>query len=161
MRTYVRAMLILDRRRDNNMSNTADRIRKQLEKKKAPKSSSEELLDTINDASALLVKKFLANVQAGSVELNDVPDLVRVISMAGELNSWSNSGTGGAGAPPAISLRQSDILDQTLSSSKEIIDGEETDVIDLSEVESLSNDDVEKLLREREVGYNQENEATF
>ena len=143
------------------MSNTADNIRKKLEKKKAPKSSSEELLDTINEASTLLVKKFLANVQSGSIELTDVPDLVRVISMAGDLNSWSNGNTGGTGAPPAVSLKQSEILDRALTPKTEIVDGEEKEVIDLSELEALPDEDIEKLLREREIGYNQENEATF
>lgn len=143
------------------MSNTADRIRKQLERKKAPKSSSEELLDTINDMSTLLVKKFLANVQAGSVELNDIPDLVRVISMAGELNSWSNNSNSGTGAPPAISLKQADILEQTLPSKVETVDGEPKDVVDLAELEALSDSDIEALLNAREIGYNQENEATF
>lgn len=142
------------------MSSTASNIRKQLDRKKESKTSSEELLDNINDASSLLVKKFLANVQAGSVEMTDITDLVRVISMASDINSWS-TGTGGAGAPPSISLRQGDILDKMLEVTTEVVEGEEVDVIDLSKLETMDNETVESLLVEREITYNQENEATF
>lgn len=142
------------------MSSTADNIRRQLERKKDTKSSEEELLDSINDASNLLIKKFLANVQAGSIEMTEVTDLVRIISMASDVNNWS-TGTGATGAPPAISLKQADILDRTLNTKKEMVDGEEVDVVDLSELEAMSNEDLEAMLREREISYNQENEATF
>lgn len=142
------------------MSSTADNIRRQLERKKETKTSEEELLDAINDASGLLVKKFLSNVQAGSVEMTDVTDLVRVISMASDINKWS-TGTGATGAPPAISLKQADILERTLSTTKEIVDGEEVDVVNLTDIEAMSNEQLEAMLQEREISYNQENEATF
>lgn len=143
------------------MSSIADNLRRNLERQKSPKTSEEELLDTINDASRLLVNRFLANVQAGAVELTDVPDLVRVISLASELNGWRSGENGGTGAPPPISIKQSEIFDKTLQTNKQVIDGEEKDVIDLNELEALSDTNIEEMMREREITYNQENEATF
>lgn len=143
------------------MSNTADKLRQGLEKKKAPRTSEEALIDDINDVSSLLVKRFLANVKAGGVELNDVTDLVRVISLASEINNWNVGGSEGTGAPPAISTGQLDVFERTLNVTKQTVDGKEENVIDLNEIEALTDDQIVALMQEREILHNQENEATF
>lgn len=143
------------------MSSIADNIRRNIERQRQTKTSEEELLDAVNDTSRLLVNKFLANVQAGAVELTDVTDLVRVINLASEINGWRSGEHGGSGTLPAISIKQADILDNTIQTTKTVIDGEEKDVIDLNSLESLTDDSIHKMLQEREITYNQENEATF
>lgn len=142
------------------MPKITDNIRRNIGRKKEQKSSSDELKDTINDATNLLLKKFLVNVQSGEVELNDVPDLVRVISLANDVNQWNTDGATG-GAPPEISLRQLELLNEGLPTSKDNINGEDIDVIDLDKLEEMTDSDIENLLAEREITYNQENEVTF
>lgn len=143
------------------MGNITDNIRKNLKEKKQMESNPEETTkNKFNEATNILLNQFIQNINSGRVELNSVGDFTRVVSIAGEINEWSSS-NGAGGAPPEITQNQSKLLDDTFQAEVETVDGEDQELVDLHQVANLPKEQMDKLLLDREVAYNKDNEKTF
>lgn len=140
-----------------------DRIEEGLEKRKKQKnaSSEERLRDTFNEASEMLINRFMGEVLSGSRELESTADLARLFNIYMQVNDLNTGDSMGDGMLPEISPSKLNIIEETMPTSKTIVDGEEETVIDLNEVAELSAEDIAKMLMDTEEEMNKQNEGTF
>ena len=54
-----------------------------------------------------------------------------------------------------------DIMEDMIPSDRQVVNGEEEDVIDLDALIAMSAEDIQQLMTKREVEVNRENEAAF
>ena len=67
----------------------------------------------------------------------------------------------GTGQLPALSATQKDIIADKVSTENATIDGEEEEVVSLEELAKLSDEEIDKMLLDKEIQMNKENEVTF
>ena len=139
----------------------ADRLRENQHKKKVERTSEEILRDTFNEASTTLINQFMAQVLAGSIHIDDVADLTRLFQIYMQINNINQGIGDGQGTLPSLPMGQKDIIESVIETNKAVIAGEEEDVISLSDLAELTDEQVDKMLEQKEVQMNQENEATF
>lgn len=121
--------------------------------------SKEGLAEAFNGVSLKLIKQFISNVEAGSVQIDDVGDLSRLFNIYRDVNELG-TGEEGTGALPKMSQMQRDVL----GSDVKLTGGDSEDdvsYVDLEDMMNLDADDIEKMMNKREVQINKENEATL
>lgn len=139
----------------------ADRLRDSKEKKKLNRTTEETLRDTFNEASTTLINQFMAQVISGSIQIDDVADLTRLFQIYLQINNINQGVGDGNGTLPSLPNGQKEIISSVLETEKVSIDGEVEEVISLEELAKLSDEEVDKMLAQKEIQMNQENEATF
>lgn len=135
-------------------------MRDQLEKSKNKTNSKDQLVDSFNDATLMLIKQFIGNVQSGAVSIDDTADVMRLFQIFEKINDIQ-TGDNGTGTLPAMTGVQKELMEDVVKTEKKIINGEEEDVVDLEELSKLSVEDITKMMNQREVQVNRDNEGMF
>lgn len=137
----------------------ADRLKEDVSKKKIEQSSEETLRNTFNEASSKLINQFMADVLSGSIKIDDVGDLSRLFQIYMSVNDI-NENQGAGGTLPELSSGQKELFGSHIETTKtENEDGEEEETINLSDLEGLEDDSIDKMLQDRELEMNKENEG--
>lgn len=139
----------------------AERLAENARRKKIERTSEEKLRDTFNDASTTLINQFMAKVMAGAIQIDDVGDLTRLFSIYMQINQIDAMSGDGNGTLPALSSGQKDIISETIETESTEVNGEEQEVISLVDLAGMDDKTIDKMLLEKEVEMNKENEATF
>lgn len=139
----------------------ADRLRENQHKRKLERSSEEILRDTFNEASTTLINQFMAQVLAGSIQIDDVADLTRLFQIYMQINNINQGVGDGQGTLPSLPVGQKNIIESVIETRKETVSGEVEDIISLDELAELTDEQVDKMLEQKEIQMNQENEGTF
>lgn len=134
-------------------------IRENLDKKKKDKDSKIAMADKFNDASTVLINKFMAEVTAGNIELDGVTDLMRLFQIYTQINDIKSGDSEGTGQLPALTKAQHDIMDAVVT-VRGNEDDEDSAYLDMDELEKLTSEDIGKLMAQREITMNKENEST-
>lgn len=138
-----------------------DRLQANAQKKKAEQTAEERLRDSFNEASTTLINQFMARVTAGAIEISDVGDLTRLFQIYMQINKIDSMAGEGNGTLPALSSGQKDIIADNMETMTTEINGEEEEVISLEDLAKLDSDTIDKMLLDKEIQMNKENEATF
>jgi len=137
----------------------ADRLKEGVSKKKIEQSSEETLRNTFNEASSKLINQFMADVLSGSIKIDDVGDLSRLFQIYMSVNDI-NEKQGAGGTLPELSSGQKELFGNHIEITKtENEDGEEEETVNLSDLEGLEDDSIDKMLQDRELEMNKENEG--
>lgn len=138
-----------------------ERLEENAKKKKLERTSEEKLRDTFNEASTTLINQYMAKVQAGAIEISDVGDLTRLFQIYMQINKIDSMAGEGNGTLPALPSGQKEVISSYIETSKADINGEEEEVISLVDLAGMDEETIDKLLVEKEIQMNKENEATF
>lgn len=138
-----------------------ERLEENARKKKLERTSEEQLRDTFNEASTTLINQYMAKVQAGAIEITDVGDLTRLFQIYMQINKIDSMAGEGNGTLPALPSGQKDIIANSIETNKADINGEEEEVISLVDLAGMDEETIDKMLAEKELQMNKENEATF
>jgi len=138
-----------------------ERLEENAKKKKLERTSEEKLRDTFNEASTTLINQYMAKVQAGAIEISDVGDLTRLFQIYMQINKIDSMAGEGNGTLPALPSGQKEIISSYIETSKADINGEEEEVISLVDLAGMDEETIDKMLVEKEIQMNKENEATF
>ena len=139
----------------------ANSLRDNLDRAKKKKSAKEDLIEGFNDASITLIKQFIANVNSGTIQIDDTADLMRLFNIYTQVNDIQSGAASGNGAPPALSRTRKEVMEDMIPSDRQVVNGEEEDIIDLDALIAMSAEDIQQLMTKREVEVNRENEAAF
>lgn len=138
-----------------------ERLEENAKKKKLERTSEEKLRDTFNEASTTLINQYMAKVQAGAIEISDVGDLTRLFQIYMQINKIDSMAGEGNGTLPALPSGQKEVISSYIETSKADINGEEEEVISLVDLAGMDEETIDKMLVEKEIQMNKENEATF
>lgn len=138
-----------------------ERLEENARKKKLERTSEEQLRDTFNEASTTLINQYMAKVQAGAIEISDVGDLTRLFQIYMQINKIDSMAGEGNGTLPALPSGQKEVISSYIETSKADINGEEEEVISLVDLAGMDEETIDKMLVEKEIQMNKENEATF
>lgn len=138
-----------------------ERLEENTKKKKLERTSEEKLRDTFNEASTTLINQYMAKVQAGAIEISDVGDLTRLFQIYMQINKIDSMAGEGNGTLPALPSGQKEVISSYIETSKADINGEEEEVISLVDLAGMDEETIDKMLVEKEIQMNKENEATF
>lgn len=138
-----------------------ERLEENAKKKKLERTSEEKLRDTFNEASTTLINQYMAKVQAGAIEISDVGDLTRLFQIYMQINKIDSMAGEGNGTLPSLPSGQKEIISSYIETSKADINGEEEEVISLVDLAGMDEETIDKMLVEKEIQMNKENEATF
>lgn len=136
----------------------ADQIRDRMQQKKASlEDTKKETISNFNNTAQTLTKAFFQKVQNGEVEITDVNEFQRIFSMFLQINELEN-GTDGNGVLPQLSVSQNRALDQNLEFES---DDEGEQYIVESSIEDLSEEDLLKMIAQKEEAMNEDNYKQF
>lgn len=138
-----------------------ERLEENTKKKKLERTSEEKLRDTFNEASTTLINQYMAKVQAGAIEISDVGDLTRLFQIYMQINKIDSMAGEGNGTLPALPSGQKEVISSYIETSKADINCEEEEVISLVDLAGMDEETIDKMLVEKEIQMNKENEATF
>lgn len=139
----------------------ADEIRERVAKQKKERNSKDELANAFNNVSLTLLNRFIANVQSGTVEIDNVTDVARLFGIYKEINDIQ-TGEEGTGVLPSMSPTQKKLFEEhqvLVTKESENEDEPLEEYIDLEALSNMSSGDIERMLTERETEVNNENEA--
>lgn len=137
----------------------SSQLREELDKKKRDKDSKSAMADKFNAASTVLINKFMAEVTAGNIELDGVTDLMRLFQIYTQVNEIKLGEEEGMGQLPALTQAQHDTMDAIVS-VRGTGEEDDTSYVDMDELEKLTSEDINKLMAQREITMNKENEST-
>lgn len=136
----------------------ADQIRDRMQQKKASlEDTKKETISNFNNSAQTLTKAFFQKVQNGEVEITDVNEFQRIFAMFLQINELEN-GTDGNGVLPQLSVSQNRALDQNLEFES---DDEGEQYIVESSIEDLSEEDLMKMIAQKEEAMNEDNYKQF
>lgn len=136
----------------------ADQIRDRMQQKKASlEDTKKETISNFNNTAQTLTKAFFQKVQNGEVEITDVNEFQRIFAMFLQINELEN-GTDGNGVLPQLSVSQNRALDQNLEFES---DDEGEQYIVESSIEDLSEEDLMKMIAQKEEAMNEDNYKQF
>ena len=136
----------------------ADQIRDRMQQKKASlEDTKKETISNFNNTAQTLTKAFFQKVQNGEVEITDVNEFQRVFAMFLQINELEN-GTDGNGVLPQLSVSQNRALDQNLEFES---DDEGEQYIVESSIEDLSEEELMKMIAQKEEAMNEDNYKQF
>lgn len=136
----------------------ADQIRDRMQQKKASlEDTKKETISNFNNTAQTLTKAFFQKVQNGEVEITDVNEFQRIFAMFLQINELEN-GTDGNGVLPQLSVSQNRALDQNLEFES---DDEGEQYIVESSIEDLSEEDLLKMIAQKEEAMNEDNYKQF
>lgn len=139
----------------------ADRMKDREKEINQKKTSEENLRDTFNDSAKTLIMQFMAEVKSGSIQIDDVADLSRLFQIYSQVNDLNELGSG-QGSLPQLSPGQRKIMNESMETkTRENNDGEEEEVVSLESLENMADEQIDEMLKSREVEMNKENEESF
>lgn len=115
-------------------------------------------LSALNSSIPGLLEKFMTRVDAGEIQLDNIPDLVRVFDLFERVNDV-HSGDGEGGALPELNLTQRHVIEENLEIGEDIVDGAgEVTQEGVVDVENMTEEDIAKLFGSLDRAQNKENE---
>lgn len=136
----------------------ADQIRDRMQQKKASlEDTKKETISNFNNSAQTLTKAFFQKVQNGEVEITDVNEFQRIFAMFLQINELEN-GTDGNGVLPQLSVSQNRALDQNLEFES---DDEGEQYLVESSIEDLSEEELMKMIAQKEEAMNEDNYKQF
>lgn len=136
----------------------ADQIRDRMQQKKASlEDTKKETISNFNNTAQTLTKAFFQKVQNGEVEITDVNEFQRVFAMFLQINELEN-GTDGNGVLPQLSVSQNRALDQNLEFES---DDEGEQYVVESSIEDMTEEDLMKMIVQKEEAMNEDNYRQF
>lgn len=136
----------------------ADQIRDRMQQKKASlEDTKKETISNFNNTAQTLTKAFFQKVQNGEVEITDVNEFQRIFAMFLQINELEN-GTDGNGVLPQLSVSQNRALDQNLEFES---DDEGEQYLVESSIEDLSEEELMKMIAQKEEAMNEDNYKQF
>lgn len=139
----------------------SDSMREGIQKKKGHQNVKNDVRDAFNNVSLKLIKQFIEGVETGTIEVSDISDVMRLYNMYLSVNELQG-GDEGSGTLPALPRGQRDIFLDSIKTIKAPTEEEEDiDYIVDSDFENKTAEDIEKLLTQREMEVNKENEGMF
>lgn len=139
----------------------ADDLREKVNKNKKDMNSKEGLAEAFNGVSLKLIKQFIGNVEAGSVQIDDVADLARLFSIFTDINDISTGAGEGNGTLPKMTSMQRNTMSEDVKLHQEGDEEDGEDYVDIDDLLSKNSDEIEAMLNKREMQMNKENEATM
>lgn len=127
------------------------------QKKASLEDTKKETISNFNNTAQTLTKAFFQKVQNGEVEITDVNEFQRIFAMFLQINELEN-GTDGNGVLPQLSVSQNRALDQNLEFES---DDEGEQYIVESSIEDLSEEDLMKMIAQKEEAMNEDNYKQF
>lgn len=139
-----------------------NQARKRMEENKKEKNSKDKLADKFNKTATVLIDTFLNEVNANNIRIDDTADLMRLYQIYTEVNDLQNMSGEGSGTLPELSQRQSKQM-KSYVDTEEVAkpDGGYEDVIDPESLMNLGADDVEGMIKEREISMNEDNASEW
>lgn len=139
----------------------SDSIRDNVNKKKGKKDPKEEVRNGFNHVTLKLLKRFIEDVENGTIQVSDIADVMRLYNMYLNINDLAN-GDEGTGKLPSLPREQLKLLEDSVTVNKATSeDGEDEVFINEAEFMTKSAEEIQKLLTEREISINNENERMF
>lgn len=139
----------------------AEDLKSRVNQQKKDRSQKDELAGAFNGVSLKLIKQFIANVDSGAVQIDDVADLNRLVNIYFQINDIG-TGEEGTGTLPSMAPTQKKLFeDKGMVVKNEALgeDEEDEEYVDLGTLSEMTSEDLEKMLTERETQVNNENEA--
>lgn len=134
----------------------SDQLKSKLEQGKG--SSADQLTEKFNQASLILIERFLDEVLTQNIVLDDTADLTRLFQIFAEINNIKEMGEGEGGKLPPLSSRQSNSIRKFVETELEETEtGEEEEYIDPMSLDSLTEDVLSDMLSQRAVDLNEDN----
>lgn len=135
-----------------------DKLRESISNIEKESAKEEELRNLLNSASSMLIKQFIQKLHTGEVPLDNIADFVRVLGVYKEINDIDSAleGKQGASALPEIGFKQEKVFDEAVEEGK--IGTDEEGLLDVG---SLSEEDVQEVLRGLDIQQNKQNEETI
>lgn len=136
----------------------ADQIRDRMQQKKASlEDTKKETISNFNNTAQTLTKAFFQKVQNGEVEITDVNEFQRIFAMFLQINELEN-GTDGTGMLPQLSVSQNRALDQNIEFES---DDEGEQYVVESSIEDMTEEDLMKMIAQKEEAMNEDNYKQF
>lgn len=145
------------------MASVSEELRAKLASAKSNKSQKDGIADAFNGVTLKLIKKFIAEVDAGSVVLEDISDLNRLFQMYMAINDL-NSAENGNGTLPTMVPSQKGVFETEglVKTVKAFNEGEEDqEFIDLEALAQMDSTDIQNMMIRREEQVNLDNEGAF
>ena len=125
------------------------------------RSKKEELAELFNTATLKSIKQYIKGVNDGSIVVENVSDMARLVNIYAELNDISYGEGSGEGVLPPVPETQLSYLGDA-KEEKTVVDEDgnistESDV-DLNDIAQLSDEAYEELLNKRADELNVQNE---
>lgn len=125
------------------------------------RSKKEELAELFNTATLKSIKQYIKGVNDGSIVVENVSDMARLVNIYAELNDISYGEGSGEGVLPPVPETQLSYLGDA-KEEKEVVDEEGNisteSVVDLNDIAQLSDEAYEELLNKRADELNVQNE---
>lgn len=142
---------------------TSDELRTKLALQKSNKNQKDGIAEAFNGVTLKLIKKFIAEVDAGSVQLEDIADLNKLFQMYMAINDLNNTESG-TGVLPTMVPSQKGVFEteglvKTVKSYNE--DEEDQEYIDLEALAKMDSGEIQKMMIRREEQVNKDNEGAF
>lgn len=142
---------------------TSDELRTKLALQKSNKSQKDGIAEAFNGVTLKLIKKFIAEVDAGSVQLEDIADLNKLFQMYMTINDLNNT-EAGTGVLPTMVPSQKGVFEteglvKTVKSYND--DEEDQEFIDLEALAKMDSGEIQKMMIRREEQVNKDNEGAF
>lgn len=140
----------------------SDNVRSKMERKKKDITSEEILRENFNEGSLRLINRFMKDIDSGAVRLESISDFSRLFQIYAEVNNISDLGGEGSGTLPALPSQEREVIADALPIHTES-DGENGTVefVDLEALTDMTEEDIQKLLVQKEIDLNKRNEETF
>lgn len=138
----------------------SDAIRDNVNKKKSNKDVKGEVRNEFNQVTLKLIKRFIEDVETGTVAVTDIADVMRLYNMYLSVNEIGE-GEDGTGRLPELPRKQRQFLEGKVLSLDEGHSEEEEEYIDETTFEDMTTEEVEKLLIQREEELNSFNEGEY
>ncbi|BDA81485.1 hypothetical protein [Staphylococcus phage vB_SsapH-Golestan-100] len=136
----------------------AAQIRDRMQQKKASlEDTKKETISNFNNTAQTLTKAFFQKVQNGEVEITDVNEFQRIFAMFLQINELEN-GTDGNGVLPQLSVSQNRALDQNIEFES---DDEGEQYVVESSIEDMTEEDLMKMIAQKEEAMNEDNYRQF
>lgn len=125
------------------------------------RSKKEELAELFNTATLKSIKQYIKGVNDGSIVVENVSDMARLVNIYAELNDISYGEGSGEGVLPPVPETQLSYLGDA-KEEKTVVDEDGNisteSVVDLNDIAQLSDEAYEELLNKRADELNVQNE---
>ena len=125
------------------------------------RSKKEELAELFNTATLKSIKQYIKGVNDGSIVVENVSDMARLVNIYAELNDISYGEVSGEGVLPPVPETQLSYLGD-VKEEKTVVDEDGNisteSVVDLNDIAQLSDEAYEELLNKRADELNVQNE---
>ncbi|AIA64273.1 hypothetical protein [Listeria phage List-36] len=135
-----------------------DNIERNLSKKKT---TGDAVKDEFNDMAMKLLAGFKADVSAGDKKLEDVADMARLLQTFIQVNKEDNGSGGTSTSLPELSNLQQEAITNQIKTESVVSGDKEQELVDLQDLANMTEEDVQRMIMDKEKAMNMENEETF